>query len=329
MDEMPNESWERKEALIIFNPTAHNAPGVRRLEEIVLWMQSEGWRVSWEQTQQRGDGVAMAARAAESGIPLVMACGGDGTLNEVANGLAGTDSALGMIPAGTSNLWAREVGLDKPHAEAVRLMVQGERRLVDLGRTGGRYFLLLAGFGIDAAITRHVPLGIKDRIGAAAYGLSAVRELLRWKSVRTTVRMDGVERQVDLLMALAGNTRLYAGLTQITPTAKVDDGKLDVCIYQGSGRRDIIFHSMRTLTRIHRKARNVIYRRVRKVEFQWEEPVPVQVDGDTLDYCPTEAVICPKALWVAVPAGLKSPIFLPRPAHHRRAQPILSRHGTG
>jgi YegS/Rv2252/BmrU family lipid kinase len=326
---MPNESWERKEALIIFNPTAHNAPSRRRLEEIILWMQSEGWRVSWEETHKRGDGIGLAARAAEGGIPLVLACGGDGTVNEVVNGLDGSESSLGMIPAGTSNLWAREVGLDKSPAEAVRLMVHGERRLIDLGRTGERYFVLLAGFGIDAAITRHVPLGIKDRIGAAAYGLSAVRELLRWKSVRTTVRMDGVEREVDLLMALAGNTRLYAGLTQVTPTAKVDDGKLDVCIYQGSGRRDIIFHSMRTLTRIHRKARNVIYRRVRKVEFIWEEPVPVQVDGDTLDYCPTEAVICPRSLWVAVPTGLRSPIFLPRPANQRRSQQILARQGTG
>ena len=329
MNQRSDSIYQRNEALIIINPVAHNVPGQRRMEDIYLWLQSEGWKVSWEQTTRRGDAIAIAARAADRRVPLVMACGGDGTLNEVANGLAESETTLGMIPGGTSNLWAREVGLDKGPAEAVRLMVQGERRRVDLGRTGDRYFLLLAGFGVDAAVTRHVPLGIKDRVGAAAYGLSAVREALRWRTIRATVRMDGVEREVDFLMALAGNTRLYAGITRVTPTAMVDDGKLDVCVYQGSGRRDIILHSMRTLARIHRKSPKVLYRRVRKVEFQWEEPVPVQVDGDPLDYCPNEAVVCPGALWVAVPAGLKSPLFLPREIPRQRAELTLSRQGTG
>ncbi len=329
MKQSQGDAYERKEALVVINPVAHNAPGQRRMEDVYLWLQSEGWKVSWEETVQRGDAIRIAARAAERGVSLVMACGGDGTMNEVANGLAGSESTLGMIPGGTSNLWAREVGLDKAPAEAVRLMVNGERRRVDLGRTGDRYFLLLAGFGADAAVTRHVPLGIKDRVGAAAYGLSAVREALRWKGTRAIVRLDGVEREVEFLMALAGNTRLYAGITRVTPTAMVDDGKLDVCIYQGRGSRDIILHSMRTLARIHRKSPKVLYRRVRKVEFQWEEPVPVQVDGDPLDYCPNEAEICPGALWVAVPAGLKSPLFMPREAPRRRTELSLSRQSTG
>jgi YegS/Rv2252/BmrU family lipid kinase len=311
-DHTVSTSYDRREALIIVNPAAHNAPSERRLEELYLWMQANGWRVSWEATEKRGDGTTMAGRAAERRVPLVIACGGDGTVNEVINGLAGSESTLGTIPAGTSNIWAREVGLDKKLIDCVEAMITGERRKVDLGRVGDRYFLLLAGFGIDAAITQSVPLSIKERVGAAAYAISAAKETIRWQAKPIAVRIDGVERELDVLMAFVGNTRMYAGITRITPTAIVDDGLLDVCIYAGKGRRDILFHTARTLLQLHRRNKNVIYRRARKVEFDWNEPLPVQLDGDPLDYCPNEVRVEPGCLWVAVPADIRTPLFLPK-----------------
>jgi diacylglycerol kinase (ATP) len=319
-DHVVSTSYDRREALLIINPVAHNAPSQRRLEEVFLWMQANGWSVSWVETKERGDATTLAARAAERGVPLVIACGGDGTVNEVVNGLAGTESALGAVPAGTSNIWAREVGLDKKLIEAVELMVSGERRRVDLGRVGDRYFLLLAGFGIDAAITQSVPLGVKEKVGAAAYGISALKETIRWQPKPIAVRIDGREQELDVLMAFVGNTRMYAGITRITPTAIVDDGLLDICIYAGKGRRDILFHTARTLLQLHRRNKNVIYRRARKVEFDWSEPLPVQLDGDTLDYCPNEVQVQPGCLWVAVPAGLKTPLFLPRREEHQAGE---------
>lgn len=303
------DHYERKEAHIVVNPAAHNVPHQRRLEEIFLWMQAEGWRVTWGETHKIGDATTAAARAAEEGIPLVIACGGDGTVNEVVNGLAGSETALGTIPGGTSNIWAREVGLGLQPHEAVHAMVTGERRRVDLGRVGDRYFLLLAGFGIDAAITQSVSLGIKQKVGAAAYALAAAKEALRWRSTPIAVRIDGVQRELDVLMAFVGNTRLYAGVTQITPTAVVDDGLLDVCIYAGKGRRDILMHATRTLLRLHRKSPKVIYRRAKRIEFDWQKPLPVQLDGDPLDYCPNVVEVQAGHLWVAVPAGLRSPLF--------------------
>ena len=304
-----SSGFERKEAVLIINPAAHNVPALKLRREAEEWLREAGWRFRWEQTTETGHATRIAARAAAERVPLVLALGGDGTLNEVANGLAGTETALGTLPAGTSNIWAREAGISRKLVEAVRLMATGERRLIDLGKAGDRYFMLFAGVGVDAQITRNVSLDMKRRVGAAAYGLTAVREALRWRSRPVTVRLDGVERRMDVLMAFAGNTRLYAGLTKITPNAVVDDGLLDVCIYEGSGSIDIAMHTARTLLQSHRKASKVLFQRVKRLEFDWEEPLPMQLDGDPVGECPREIEVAPGALWVVVPAGLRTGLF--------------------
>lgn len=330
MNEAPLESpYERREAVIAINPAAHNVPSPARVQEMAEWLRAESWEVTWRETHASGDAQRFAADAADKRVPLFVACGGDGTVNEAANGLAGSETAMGTIAAGTSNIWAREVDLDQRPVQAVQRMVYGERRRIDLGRAGDRYFVLFAGYGIDAAITKTVPLGVKDKVGAAAYAISAARQALGWKSKPIQVRIDGVERQMEVLMAFAGNTRLYAGITQITPTAVADDGKLDVCIYAGRGKRDIMFHAARTLLQLHRKSPKVLYRRAARIEFDWDEPLPAQVDGDPLEDCPRVVSVAPLALWVAVPGGLASPMFS-RPASPERAAALtLPRQKTG
>jgi YegS/Rv2252/BmrU family lipid kinase len=242
-------------------------------------------------------------------VPLLFVCGGDGTLNEAVNGLAGSETALAVIPAGTVNLWAREVGLLKKPPAAVRLAVDGARRRIDLGRAGERYFLLMAGFGLDATVAHGVSHRIKDRFGAAAYALSSVREALRYRSSPVTLSLDGRERTLELLMLIVGNTRKYAGLTEITPAAVVDDGRLDVCAYSGRGRRDILWLALLTLLRQHRRSRKVLRKRVQRLDIRSTTPLPVQIDGDAHSGSPTEVSVARGALWVAVPAALKSPLF--------------------
>ena len=309
----PYTPYERKEALIIVNPVAHNMPSMERLKEAEAWMFERGWDIAWEETDGPGAATRIAAKAAERKVPLVIACGGDGSVNEVANGLVGSESTLGTIAGGTSNIWAREIDLDKKPLEAVQRMVFGDRRLIDTGRTGNRHFVLFAGFGIDAAVTQNVPLRVKSRLGAAAYALSAAKQALRWRAQPIVVRMDGVERWLQVLQAFAGNTRLYAGITKITPAAVADDGKLDICVYSGRGKVDIVFHAARTLLQMHHNSPKVIYGRASKIEFEWEYPLPVQVDGDPLPDCPGEITVAPLSLSVAVPASFSGAIFS-RPA---------------
>jgi YegS/Rv2252/BmrU family lipid kinase len=288
-------------------------PSVVRLKEAEAWMFEQGWDITWGETEGPLSAIRIAAKAAERKVPLVIACGGDGSVNEVANGLVGSESTMGTIPGGTSNLWAREIDLDKKPLEAVQRMVFGDRRLMDTGKAGDRHFVLFAGFGIDAAVTQTVPLGMKSRLGAAAYALSAARQAFRYRAQPIVVRMDGVERWLQVLQAFAGNTRLYAGITKITPAAVADDGKLDVCVYSGRGKIDIAFHAARTLLQMHQASPKVIYGRASKIEFEWEHPLPVQVDGDPVPDCPGEITVAPLSLSVAVPAGFSGPIFS-RPA---------------
>jgi diacylglycerol kinase (ATP) len=307
---MPDPLWiHSKEAVVIVNPTARKLPSQRRLGEARDWLDKRGWAVEWLETAAPGDATSLAADAARRGVPLLFVCGGDGTINEAVNGLAGSETALAVIPTGTVNLWAREVGLLKKPPEAVRLAVDGVCRRIDLGRAGERYFLLMAGFGLDAAVAHGVSHRIKGRFGAAAYALSAVREAMRYRPSAVTLSLDGRERALEMLMLIVGNTRKYAGLTEITPAAVVDDGRLDVCAYQGRGRRDILWLALLTLLRRHRGSKMVLQQRVQRLGIASEAPLPVQIDGDASSESPVEVRIAPGALWVAVPKGLKSPLF--------------------
>jgi diacylglycerol kinase family enzyme len=123
-------------------------------------------------------------------VPLVFVAGGDGTLREAVNGLVGTDTALAPIPVGTSNLWAREVGFKRRPVRAVEQAISGERRKVDVGKAGTEYFLLMAGYGADAAVTRNVSLEVKGRMGATAYVLASARELFRYRGTHMRLRFD-------------------------------------------------------------------------------------------------------------------------------------------
>jgi YegS/Rv2252/BmrU family lipid kinase len=299
----------RNETLVIVNPTAHNAPSRKRLGEADRWLRAQGWQADWRETEGPGQATALAAGAAERGLPLVFVCGGDGTLNEAVNGLAGTDTALALIPAGTVNIWAKEMQIPRRPVKAVKAAIEGDRRRVDLGRAGERYFLLMAGYGLDGAIARRVNLGLKSRLGAIMYAFAAVRESFRYRSTPVTLRFDGEEHTADVLMLIVGNTRNYAGLVEITRQAQVDDGLLDVCVFQGKGTLDIILHTLRTLLRRHLQSKKVLYRQTRRLELAWREPLPVQLDGDAYELSPTKLEIAPSALWVAVPKGVKSPLF--------------------
>ena len=306
---MVTEPFPRKEAVVIVNPAAHHAPRRKRVVEAQEWLRERGWKCEWLETTRAAESIRMAQAAARREVPLLFVWGGDGTLNEAANGLAKSETALSVIPSGTTNLWAREVGLLKRPLEAIGLTLEGVRRRVDLGLAGSRYFLLMAGFGIDAAVVQRVSRGVKGRLGAAAYALAAVRQVMSYRGSRLTLSMDGEERVADVLMVVAGNTRNYAGLTKITPEAVIDDGRLDVCVYQGRGRWDIVWLAILTLLRQHGRSKNVLRRRVKLLKITNGMPLPAQLDGEAIGDSPPEVTVVRDALWVVTPRSLTSPLF--------------------
>jgi len=298
-----------REILFIVNPTSHNLPKRSTLLAINAWLHQQGWQAAWEETQRPGQAIGMAARAAEARLPLIFVVGGDGTLNEAANGLVGSETALAMVPAGTVNVWARDVGIPLNSQKAVQACLEGERRLVDLGRAGDRYFLLMAGYGLDGYIAHNVSMRAKRYLGATSYAAVALREALRYRGDTVKLFLDEELQEVSALMVLAGNTRNYAGLVEITGEAKADDGLLDVCAFLGKGTVDIFMQALGVILKRHRRSEKVIYRKVRRLELAWEKPLRLQIDGDAYPHSPSRVEVVPSALTVMVPKGIKRPLF--------------------
>ncbi|MEN9937391.1 MAG: hypothetical protein RLZZ387_3970, partial [Chloroflexota bacterium] len=179
-------------ALIVFNPMAGQAESFQQDLQAAaeIWRES-GWQVDLRPTEGPGDGTRIAREAAEEGYDVVVAAGGDGTINEVVNGLAGTRAALAPLPVGTMNVWARELGLPLQPRATAEALLQARVRSIDLGRAGSRYFLLMAGVGFDAAVVGEVRSPEKRRLGILAYVLRAVTVALRFRGARARVVVDG------------------------------------------------------------------------------------------------------------------------------------------
>src|SRR5215216_2741391 len=190
-------------ALIVFNPGAGQADSAE--QDIYaardVWRE-HGWQVELRPTAGPGDGTRIAREAAEQGYHLVVAAGGDGTVNEVINGLAGTQTAMAALPIGTVNVWVREMGLPLQPRAAAQALLNAQIRTIDLGRAGERYFLLMAGVGFDAAVTAEVRSDEKRRLGILAYLLRAFALALRFRGANMRIFLDGKKLRRHVLLAV-------------------------------------------------------------------------------------------------------------------------------
>ncbi len=305
-------------ALFVYNPVARGVPSLDRLRPAVAWLEDQGWDTSLEATAGRLHAAELAREAARKEYEVVAACGGDGTVSEVANGLAGSPTALAVVPGGTANVWVKEVRIPRNPLAAARVIAHGERRRIDLGLAstqgrfvgGGtdRYFLLMAGVGLDGLVVGMVPKSLKRRLGALAYILYGLRGLLSYRAKPAHLLLDGEPLDTDLYWMVIGNTRSYGGVVKITCQAAADDGCLDLCLFGRHGLLGAVVSGIRILARRHHRARNVLYQTVRSIEVR--APVlPVQMDGEYVGETPMTFRAVPGALHVIVPAGLRSPLF--------------------
>jgi YegS/Rv2252/BmrU family lipid kinase len=261
-----------------------------------------GWEVDVTPTVAPGHGTELAREAVKHGVEVVFACGGDGTINEVVNGLAGTQTALAVLRGGMGNVFAKEIGVPRAHDAAIRVLVDGERRRFDLGWAGKRHFLLMAGIGFDAAVVRRVPAAHKRLLGSASYGLHAAIELAHYQPKPASLTLDGEAWQGDLFWALLGNTRSYGGIINVTAQARVDDGLLDAYIFAGRGVRWLTDTAQKLVRGRQDKAEGVIFRRLREASV--ETPgLAVQADGEYFGQTPMTFGVTPAALDVLLPKG--------------------------
>lgn len=252
-----------------------------------------------------------AREAADNGDDLLFVVGGDGSLRLAAGELAGSATALAAVPAGTADVWCREVGIPRGFRAAIDAHLFGRVVTMDLGRAGDEPFLLMAGVGWDAEVARSVDPYTKRLLGPAAYVLYGflVAPRLRLRSMRCVVEgpggdaFDGDRARAALVFS---NTRLYGGVVELTPAARADDGLLDVWSLTPVGALRAAWSGARRL--LGRPCQ--VPPGLRAERARLEEPgIPIQVDGDPVGETPVTIWVEPRALRVSVPQGPLPPIF--------------------
>jgi len=295
-------------ALVIFNPRAGQRNARGELEKALELLAQRGWEVAQRDTRGKGDALRYAQKAISSGYEAVIVAGGDGTVNEVVNGLVGSDVALGVLPLGTGNVWAREIGmpfatpLRPPHLLAgAQTLAEGRIYAADLGQAGKRTFLLWAGVGFDAQVVENLNPRLKRYLGPLAYiftGLSIARNSL---GTPVTLTIDGEEISRKVLFIEISNVRLYAAILRLAPEACLDDGLLEITIFKGEGILALIGHFFRMLICRHLPDPQVERYKGKNVRLTAASALPVQVDGDYLGTTPLECTVLPQALRVIIP----------------------------
>lgn len=313
-------------AMIVYNPFAGQTSSPdRELRAAAAVWRDQGWQVDLRPTQGPGDGTRLARTAVQQAYDVVVAAGGDGTINEVINGLAGSETALATLPLGTMNVWARELGLPLQPRAAAEAILGWKARPIDLGRAGGRYFLLMAGIGIDAAITSIVRSEEKRRLGALAYVLRTLDLIPHIRGTRARLVIDGKTIRGRVLWIVVGNSQLYGGVIKITNRASIDDGLLDICVIKGDGFASALMHIISLIRQRYSLDPEIEYYRARTVQIVAKQRLPVQVDGDTIGQTPMTFEVVPRALRALLPPTLPSNLVQPPTPQSMRASRILQR----
>ncbi len=292
------------QVLIIYNPAAGQSSDLKStLDRVAALWRDRGWQVQIAATTAAGDATTKAKQAAQAGYHAVIAAGGDGTVNEVVNGLIGTATALGTLPLGTVNIWAREMGLSMDMLKAAESMSKSELTQIDVGIAGNRYFLLMAGIGFDAAVTATVSSVEKKRLGAIAYVKQAIQLAWNFRGVSPKLRIDGKRVRGKILMVIIGNSQLYGGVVKFTANATIDDGLLDVCVIKGQGMLSAPRRLISIFARHYNRDPLVQYFQAQQIEIRGKrgKVLPVQVDGDYLGKTPMNFRVVPNSLWIMVP----------------------------
>jgi diacylglycerol kinase (ATP) len=306
-------------ALLIHNPSAGPREVEDELDLVVEYLSEYGWRVKRCVTEYAGQATECARQAVLDGLDVVLVAGGDGTVCEAVNGLVGSGVALGVLPTGTGNVWAKELGLPaftllNPNRllVAAHLLAQAAVRPIDVGRANDRYFLLFAGLGLDAQVARDMEPRERSakRLGLLPYLVAGGAAAVEFRGVRTTVVVDGKVIKGRSLFILVSNAQLYGGVLYITPEAKLDDGLLDVVIFSGVGLAYTLRHLFSILGRRHLLDPSVKFMRAQSVMVDCARPWPVQIDGDPFGSTPMTFQVIPRALRILVPATAPASLFV-------------------
>ena len=268
-------------AAVVVNPTKLDDDEAFR-KSVHRVMDDHGWdEPLWLETTPEDPGRGQAKSAVSAGVDLVLACGGDGTVTACAEGVTDTGVPLAIIPMGTGNLLARNIGLPSGLDEALAVALGGVQQPIDAGRVNGTLFVVMAGLGLDARMLTGTSEPLKKRLGWLAYAISAVRHL-RDRPMRVTVSADGGRRRRMRASALiVGNVGWLRGGLPLLPDARPDDGMLDAVVLIAGGLTGWLSAAADIVLR--RPAHGGIYRvQFTKLQVTLDREEPWELDGEVM-----------------------------------------------
>ena len=298
-----------KQVAIIFNPRAGSIKGnTSRIHQLHEELIKHGFSCDdefWMPTTKAGEAAELTAKAVKMNAAVIVVCGGDGTINEAVQGLVGSTTPLAILPAGTANVLAKEMSLPSSPAGLAELISRNSLRRISVGLAQNpatnwqRYFLLMAGIGIDAAIIEAVNPQMKKQFGIGSYIAAGLQALVKWKLTPFNLRAN--EQIYPATFAVIANAANYAAWFRISPDSRMESDSLNLCAFNSTNRITYLGYAAMSLFGAHTKAANVVYEPTSESFAESTEPVPVQLDGELVGHLPMKFSVVPDALTVVAP----------------------------
>ncbi len=286
----------------IVNPTSGRGSGHGLMDEVRRRLADSGGELIVKVTSGPGDATRLAQAVAED-TAVVLAVGGDGTVREVAEGLVGRAVPILIVPAGTENVIAHELGLSACASRVVETIQRGRVCAVDAGLANGRCFLIVAGVGFDGAVARRLAEERRGHISHLSYFGPMLKTAWSYGFPVIRVEVDGSLVSEDRGLAFVGVMSRYSIGLRLLRDAVWDDGLLDVCVLRCGNFGRLCLHAVSVVLRRHVESVHTVYRRGERVTITAEESVPVEIDGEAAGELPLELSIRRRAIRLVVPPG--------------------------
>jgi YegS/Rv2252/BmrU family lipid kinase len=296
--------------LIIANPVSGDARKETKIDAALAYFRKHADSVDVRFTDYPGHAMSIAREAVSRGYDAIIGAGGDGTINEVLNGIVGTTVKLGILPWGTGNVFAKEMRISSRIEKQCKLIRKGKAFSLDCGRCGSKYFLLMASAGFDAYTLRHGDrLPLKSKFGISAYLFAALRAFSRYKYPSINLRIEDGTTDTGTFVIIS-NTRLYGSFFIFNPEADPTDGLLDIFVFRESGLWGMIklvfrlaAHAFLNGIKLPAPYRSLDLGRyrTRRVELSSKDEIAMQVDGDVISGFGTVFEASPGAVQVILP----------------------------
>ncbi|WP_188497551.1 diacylglycerol kinase [Pullulanibacillus pueri] len=292
-----------KRARLIYNPTSGRELMKRNLPYILERLEGAGYETSCHATTGVGDATTSARAAVQRGFDLVIAAGGDGTINEVINGLAEQPNRpkFAIIPMGTTNDFARAINMPKDIEKACDILCEGHEVPLDIGKVNHQYFINIAGGGTLTELTYEVPSKLKTMLGQLAYYMKGIEMLPSIRPTHVRIEYDGKLLEDEIMLFFVTNTNSVAGFEKIAPNASYNDGMFDLLVLKKTNLAEFIRLARLALKGEHINDPKVLYTKAAHVKVETEEKMQLNLDGEYGGMLPGTFDSLPHHLQLIVP----------------------------